>query len=171
MQALSRLLGLTLEIVAGSLLVALALLVSVAATLRYAGTGISFYDEVAPILLSWVTFFGAALVALNRGHLGFDNVIRAMPETLRRAAFVLSETLVLVFFFALAWGGYRLLDIAQGEHLVTLPWVSSPFVQSVMPIASLSFVAAELLTLPQAWEKLHAPPPPPDMLTESSHLE
>ena len=77
MQASSRLLALVLEIVAGALLVALTVLVSVAATLRYLGTGISFYDEVAPILLAWVTFFGAALVALNRGHLGFDNVVRA----------------------------------------------------------------------------------------------
>ncbi len=171
MEALSRLLGLILEIVAGSLLVALTTLVSVAAALRYAGTGISFYDEVAPILLAWVTFFGAALVALNRGHLGFDNVIRALPRLLQRAAFAVSETLVVVFFLALAWGGYRLLAIASGEHLVTLSWVSSPFVQSIIPIASLAFVAAELLTIPFAWRKLHAPAAPPDLVAESAHLE
>lgn len=171
MQPLARLLGFVLEAVAGTLLVALTTLVSVAAALRYAGSGVSFYDEVAPILLSWVTFFGAALVALNRGHLGFDNVMRSLPENVRRTAFVVSEALVVVFFVALAWGGYRLLGIAQGEYLVTLPWVSSPFVQSVMPIASLAFAVAELLTLPEAWRKLHAPPASPEAVTESSHLE
>jgi len=171
MQALSRLLALVLEVVAGALLVALTLLVSAAAALRYLGMGISFYDEVAPILLSWVTFFGAALVALNRGHLGFDNVMRALPEGLRRLAFVASEALTVTFFLALAWGGYRLLGLVAGEHLVTLPSVSAPLTQSVMPVASLAFVAAELLTLPQAWRKLHALPEPPQVVTDSSHLE
>jgi TRAP-type C4-dicarboxylate transport system permease small subunit len=171
MQALSRLLSLSLEIVAGALLVALTILVSVAATLRYTGTGISFYDEVAPILLSWVTFFGAALVALKRGHLGFDNVIRALPEGAKCIAFVLSEALTVSFFLALAWGGYRLLAVVSGEHLVTLPWLASAMVQSVMPIAALTYVAAELLTIPEAWRKLHAVPLAPAAATESSHLE
>jgi TRAP-type C4-dicarboxylate transport system permease small subunit len=171
MQASSRLLARVLEIVAGTLLVALTVLVSVAATLRYVGTGISFYDEVAPILLAWVTFFGAALVALNRGHLGFDNVVRALPDAACRVAFVVSEALTITFFLALAWGGYRLLQVMAGEHLVTLPWLSTGITQSVIPIASLAFVAAELLTLPQAWAKLHRPPPPAAVVTESSHLE
>jgi TRAP-type C4-dicarboxylate transport system permease small subunit len=171
MKASARLLGLVLEIVGGTLLVALALLVSVAAALRYLGTGISFYDEIAPILLSWVTFFGAALVALNRGHLGFDNVIRALPDGLRRIAFVMSEALTIGFFLALAWGGFRLLQVVAGEHLVTLPWLTAPMTQSVMPLASLAFVAAELLTLPDAWRKLNQPAPSPQALTESAHLE
>jgi TRAP-type C4-dicarboxylate transport system permease small subunit len=171
MLAAARLLALILEVVAGTLLVALTVLVSVAAALRYVGTGISFYDEVAPILLAWVTFFGAALVALNRGHLGFDNVIRALPETARRMAFVLSEALTIIFFLALAWGGYRLLQVMAGEHLVTLPWLSIEVTQSVIPLASLAFVAAEMLTLPQAWAKLHRPPPSAAVVTESSHLE
>ena len=171
MQASARLLALVLEIVAGALLVALTVLVSVAATLRYLGTGISFYDEVAPILLAWVTFFGAALVTLNRGHLGFDNVIRALPDMARRAAFVISEALTVTFFLALAWGGYRLLQVMGGEHLVTLPWLSIEITQSVIPLASLVFVATEVLTLPQAWAKLHRPPPAAGAVTESSHLE
>lgn len=171
MLASSRLLALVLEMIAGALLVALTVLVSVAAALRYVGYGIAYYDEVAPILLSWVTFFGAALVALNRGHLGFDNVIRALPDTPRRVAFVLAEALTVGFFLALAWGGYWLLQILRGEHLVTLPWVPTGFTQSVMPIASLAFVAAELLTLPQAWAKLHRPPPAATVVTDSSHLE
>ena len=171
MRGLARLLGLVLEIVGGTLLVALATLVSVAATLRYLGTGISFYDEVAPILLSWVTFFGAALVALKRGHLGFDNVIRALPDWPRRVAFVLAEALTITFFIALCWGGYWLLQVMSGEHLVTLPWLSTGITQSVIPLASLAFIAAELLTLPEAWRKLHRSPPAPGLAAESAHLE
>jgi TRAP-type C4-dicarboxylate transport system permease small subunit len=171
MQALARLLGLVLEFVAGTLLVALAVLVSVAATLRYLGTGISFYDEVAPILLAWVTFFGAALVALKRGHLGFDNVIRALPEWPRRIAFVLAELLTIAFFIAVAWGGHRLIEVMSGEHLVTLRWLSTGVTQSVMPLASLAFIAAELLTLPDAWRRLDRAPPAPSLAPESAHLQ
>jgi hypothetical protein len=59
----------------------------------------------------------------------------------------------------------------SGEHLVTLPWLPSAAVQSVMPIASLAYVAAEVLTIPEAWRRLHAAPPAPTAVTESSHLE
>ena len=75
------------------------------------------------------------------------------------------------FFLALAWGGYWLLRILSGEHLVTLPRIPTGLTQSVMPIASLAFVAAELLTLPQAWDKLHRSPPAATAVSESSHLE
>lgn len=71
-------LRLTLEIVAGLLLVLLTALVTYAATIRLFGFGLAWYDEVAPIILTWITFFGAALVALHRGHLGFDNVVRSL---------------------------------------------------------------------------------------------
>lgn len=165
----ARLLELVLEITGGVLLVALTALVAVAAGTRYLGIGISFYDEVAPILLAWVTFFGAALVALKRGHLGFDNVVRALPEASRRAAFIVAEALTVSFFLALGWGGFRLMQIVGGEHLVTLPWLSTAVTQSIMPLASAAFVAAELLTLPDAWRKLAKPPLPPET-SQSAHL-
>ena len=79
MQPIARWLRLALEVLGGLLLVMLTLLVTIAATIRYFGAGLASYDEVAPILLTWVTYFGAALVALNRGHLGFDNIVRQLP--------------------------------------------------------------------------------------------
>jgi TRAP-type C4-dicarboxylate transport system permease small subunit len=154
MQAMSRGLGLALEAIGGALLVALTALVTGAATLRYFGHGLAWYDEVAPILLAWVTYFGAALVALKRGHLGFDNVMRRLPERPRMVAFVFAEVLTVTFFLMLAWGGFRLLGIVADEALMTLPWFPSALAQSAIPIASVAFVAAELLTLPQAWRRL-----------------
>jgi TRAP-type C4-dicarboxylate transport system permease small subunit len=159
MQSLARWLHLALEIVSGALLVALTLLVTVAAAMRYLGAGLSFYDEVAPILLAWLTFFGAALVAMHRGHLGFDNFVHALPENVRRVAFVTAEALVIAFFVALGWGGFALLGIVSDENLVTLPWLSTAVTQAVIPIASAAFVIAELLTIPDAWRRLAAPTP------------
>ena len=157
MQAVARALALALEILGGLLLVLLTTLVTVAAAIRFFGTGLSWYDEVAPILLTWVTYFGAALVALQRGHLGFDNIVRRLPPAGRLVAFVVSETLTIAFFLALAWGGIKLSSLIAGERLMTVEWFPSVIAQSVIPIASVIFVICELVSLPMAWAKLSTP--------------
>ena len=167
MQAFSRGLRLALEVFGGLLLALLTALVTVAATIRYFGSGLSWYDEVAPILLAWVTYFGAALVALQRGHLGFDNIVRRLGPGGRKVAFVTAEALTIAFFLALAWGGYRLSAVISGERLMSLDWFPSVVAQSVIPIASVLFVVAELVTLPSAWQKLNSPS---DGVESADHL-
>ena len=157
MQAIARWLRVALEAFGGLLLVMLTALVTIAAAIRFFGFGLAWYDEVAPILLTWVTYFGAALVALQRGHLGFDNIVRRLPSTARAVAFAVSESLTLAFFLALAWGGVRLLLVIQGERLMTVDWFPSAVAQAVIPVASIIFVIAELVTIPMAWNKLVDP--------------
>lgn len=154
MPSMTRWLRLALEALSGLLLVLLTLLVTVAATIRFFGAGLAWYDEVAPILLTWVTYFGAALVALNRGHLGFDNIVRQLPSGWRAFAFTVSEGLTIAFFLALAWGGVRLMHVISDERLMTVDWFPSAVAQSVIPIAAVIFVIAELVSLPMAWKKL-----------------
>jgi TRAP-type C4-dicarboxylate transport system permease small subunit len=167
MQIATRWLRLALEVFGGVLLVLLTLLVSFAATVRLMGIGLSWYDEVAPILLTWITYFGAALVTLHRGHLGFDNIVRRLPVQARTVAFIVSECLTITFFLALAWGGFRLLAVISDEWLMTVDWFPSAVAQGVIPVASLAFVAAELLTLPDAWRKLTVSSQTPEI---ASHL-
>lgn len=167
MQVFVRWLRLALEVFGGLLLVLLTALVTAAAAIRYFGAGLSWYDEVAPILLAWLTYFGAALVALQRGHLGFDNVVRRLPPGWRMAAFVTSETLTITFFLALAWGGVRLFSVISGERLMSVDWFPSAVAQSVIPIASVLFVVAELVTLPAAWKKLSSST---DIVETADHL-
>jgi len=154
MQTIARWLRLALEAFSGLTLVLLTVLVTVAAAIRFFGVGLSWYDEVAPILLTWLTYFGAALVALHRGHLGFDNLVRQLPAGRRALAFAASEGLTITFFLALAWGGVRLMHVISGERLMTVDWFPSVAAQSVIPIASIIFVIAEIVSLPMAWKKL-----------------
>jgi TRAP-type C4-dicarboxylate transport system permease small subunit len=167
MAIMAHWLRLALEILGGALLVLLTALVTYAATIRLLGFGLAWYDEVAPIILTWITFFGAALVTLHRGHLGFDNVVRRLPVQMQTVAFVAAECLTLAFFLALAWGGFRLLSVISGERLMTLAWFPSVVAQCVIPVASIAFIAAELLTLPQAWAKLTVSSQTPET---ASHL-
>ena len=154
MQPIARWLRLALEVFAGLLLVLLTALVTIAAAIRFFGAGLAWYDEVAPILLTWLTYFGAALVVLHRGHLGFDNIVRQLPAGGRALAFTVSEALTITLFLALAWGGVRLMHVISDERLMTVEWFPSVVAQSVIPIASVLFVVAELVTLPMAWKKL-----------------
>lgn len=140
-----------LETICLVMLSVLLAVVVAAVAARYTDHMFGWYDEVASIILAWLTYFGMALAALRRGHLGFDNVMRALPPPVRLAGFVLAEAVTIGFFVALGYGGWALLDVLVGETLVTIPAIPSAAVQSVIPIGSALFVVAELLSMPGAW--------------------
>ena len=54
-----------LEITVIILMCALALLVVVAVGFRKAGAALAWYDEIASVLLAWLTYYGACLVPGN----------------------------------------------------------------------------------------------------------
>ena len=139
-----------------SLMVTLTAVVVVAVVYRKAGASLSWYDEVASVLLAWVTYYGAALAALKRSHIGFDDVLLALPGKARAAAMVVAEALILFFFGLLAWSGVSVLRILQGETLVSLTWVPVSLTQSVIPIGAILFIVAELLSLPDYWRDVMA---------------
>ena len=55
---------------------------------RKSGASFIWYDEVAAILLAWITYYGAALAALKRAHIGFDGILLALPMRWRMLAVV-----------------------------------------------------------------------------------
>jgi TRAP-type C4-dicarboxylate transport system permease small subunit len=138
-----------LEWIAIVLMVALALLVAAAVVYRKAGVSIVWYDEIASVLLAWITFYGAALAALRGAHIGVSALVDAMPRPARLTATVLAEACVIGFFGLLAWVGWSVLEVLATDHLVSLPEVSVMYTQSVIPIGSVLFVIAELLRLPE----------------------
>ena len=77
------------------IMVALTVVVIVAVIFRKLDASLSWYDEVASIMLSWVTYYGGALAALKRRHIGFDSVLLAIPMPARMWATAIAELLVL----------------------------------------------------------------------------
>jgi TRAP-type C4-dicarboxylate transport system permease small subunit len=116
---------------------------------RKSGASFIWYDEVAAILLAWITYYGAALAALKRAHIGFDGILLALPMRWRMAAVAVSEALVFLFFIILAWTGWQVLGVLQGMNLISLPWVPVQFTQSVIPIGAVLFIICEALSLPE----------------------
>lgn len=150
-----------LETICIVLMAALAIVVTLGVAFRYFGSALAWYDEIASILLAWVTYYGAALAALKRAHLGVPELVRALPPALRLAAAVFSEACVIGFFALMAWVGVAVLDVLATDNLVSLPEISVVYTQSVIPITAVLFVIAELLVLPDVLREARGLKPAP----------
>lgn len=120
---------------------------------RKAGASLVWYDEIASIMLAWLTYYGAALAALKRAHIGVPGVIDSAPPRLRLCLVILSEVFVFGFFILLAWVGYEVVLVLEGDYLISLPEISTQYTQSVIPIGAVLFVIAEALSLPEVLRK------------------
>ncbi|APX94108.1 C4-dicarboxylate ABC transporter permease [Halomonas sp. 1513] len=153
---ISRIMERLLEIITVVLMVSLTLVVLYAVVTRYAWRTPSWYDEVAAIMLVWLTYYAGALAALKRGHIGVDGVVAAMPVHIRMPVTYVSEALFIGFFLVLGWAGLVVLDVMQGMALITLRWVPMSFTQSVIPIGAGLFIIAQLLSMPSHLAKVRA---------------
>lgn len=147
-----------LETVVLVLMALLAIVVVVGVGFRKAGASLVWYDEVASILLAWLTYYGAALAALHRAHIGMPTLVDRMRGRLRTVTVITGEVCTLAFFGVLTWAGVRVLSVLGGTTLVSLPSVPMSVAQSVIPIGGVLFIVAQLLSLPDAL----APPPVED---------
>ena len=135
------------------LMIILTVVVIVAVLYRLMGSSLAWYDEVAAILLAWITYYGSALAVLRRRHIGFDSVLLSFPKQLRMVAVAVAELITAGFFILLAWAGFTVMAILGGMSLVSLTWVPISFTQSVIPIGACLFVLCQLLSLPEYWRK------------------
>ena len=147
------LLNRSLEIAVVGITASLALLVVAGVISRKAGYSLVWYDEVAAILLAWLTYYGAALAALNRAHIGFPNLVRHAPPRVRRGFKVLREFAIVGFFAIAAWMGVELLAVLGGTFLVSLPWLPARIVYSAIPVGATLFIVAEVTAAVEAWER------------------
>lgn len=136
-----------LERVVMFLMVALALEVTLGIVFRTAGASLVWYDEVASVLLAWLTFYGSALASVKRGHIGCPEVVEQLPARARQLVSLFSQVLVILFFALLGWVGLSILPILAGDALVSLPWVPMSFVQSVIPVSAALILVAEVMNL------------------------
>ncbi len=139
-----------MEWVVIALMVLLFAEVTIGVIFRMAGEPLVWYDEIASILLAWLTYYASVYAALKRAHIGVPGFVRSLPPVPRVALVIVAEALVIGFFVLLAWLGVRIHQVLLMDFLVSLPEISSAYVQSVIPIGAVLFVIAELLVLPEA---------------------
>jgi TRAP-type C4-dicarboxylate transport system permease small subunit len=140
---------LALEWVVIGLMTVLAVEVTAGIVFRTFGYSLVWYDEVASILLAWLTFYGSALAAVKRAHIGCPELVAFLPPMPKVAARVVAEILVIAFFVLTGWMGYAVLEVLATDHLVSLPAIPVSWVQSVVPVSCVLIVLAELANLPR----------------------
>jgi TRAP-type C4-dicarboxylate transport system permease small subunit len=139
-----------LEAIVIVLMSALAIEVTIGICYRALGHSLSWYDEVAVILLAWLTYYGSALAALKRAHIGFPGLVKSMRPERRVVVVFIGKLVVLAFIALLGWIGFSVLDVLTTDYLISLPDVSVAWTQSVIPISCVLFIVAELLNFPDA---------------------
>ena len=138
-----------LEWIAVALMIALAVEVTAGVVFRYAGHSLVWYDEVATVLLAWVTFYGSALAVLKHGHMGVPELVRMMPRGPRVAFTVVAQVLTLAFFVLLAWAGFSVLEILATDNMVSLPRFTAAHTNSVIPISAVLIIIGQVLVFPE----------------------
>jgi len=136
-----------LEVTSATLMAGLTLIIVAGFVFRAIGLSLVWYDEVASIGLCWLTYYGSALAALRGAHIGFPGIVNAFPPTLRLAATLFAEAVVISFFVLLAYTGIEVVAILKGSTMVSIPAISLQVTQSVIPITAVLFIVAELLRL------------------------
>lgn len=149
MNRLSRFLEVVLELILIVLMIGLTSIVIIAVIYRKLDASLVWYDEVASITLAWITFYGGALAVLKRKHIGFDSVLLSIAMPVRIYLAIFAELVFLAFFVLLAWAGWEVLQVLEGDNLVSLRWVPVQFTQSVIPIGAVLFIICELLSVPE----------------------
>ena len=149
-----------LEWIVIALMTALAVEVTIGVVFRTTGQSLVWYDEIASILLAWLTFYGSALASAKRGHISCPELVAMMPPAPRTAITIAVEVLVIGFYALIGWIGWRVLEVLATDHLVSLPEISVMYVQSVIPISAALIIVSEVLTFGDAlrWARAeHAP--------------
>jgi TRAP-type C4-dicarboxylate transport system permease small subunit len=137
-----------LEWIVLGLVAFLATIVVAGVTFRKLGMPLVWYDELASIMLAWLTYYGACLAALRKAHIGFPNIVDSAPRGARRFMIIVREIVVVGFFLLAAWAGWRVVLALDDFYMATLTWMPRQVTQSVIPISAILFIIAELLNLP-----------------------
>lgn len=103
---LDRWLGALLDVMVISLAGLLLVLLNWAVFARFVlNDSVSWGEELPAHLLAMLTFIGAAYLTRTNEHLGFDAVLRVMPEGMMRVVTALNLILMGLFGAMLAWYG------------------------------------------------------------------
>lgn len=101
-----------LKVLAVICLVTMVVLVFGNVVLRYGfNESILISEELSRWAFVWLTFLGAVILLRERGHMGVDLALRAMPNWGERGCLVLSQALMLACSGLFLWGSWQQVQI------------------------------------------------------------
>ncbi|MCL1920530.1 MAG: TRAP transporter small permease [Kiritimatiellaeota bacterium] len=95
-----------------------------------------YTDELARVLLVWISMLGGALAFERKAHLGVDFFVSKMHPDARKALAILVQCVTAVFAaVVLVVGGTALAQGQWAQRLPTMPWLTKGGVYAAIPIA------------------------------------
>jgi TRAP-type C4-dicarboxylate transport system permease small subunit len=147
MNAFRKAYGRFLEVLVSALMIVLFVEVTLGVVFRATGQSLIWYDEIASVLLAWLTFYGAALGSVKRAHIGCPELVQSLPWPTRRSLNIVAQLLVIGFFVLLGFVGISIMPVLATDALVSVPEIPMSVVESVIPISSALIVIAEFIHL------------------------
>ncbi|MEO7114284.1 MAG: TRAP transporter small permease [Caldimonas sp.] len=103
-----RIVSRALEITIVACLAVMSVLVFTNVILRYAfDSGIAWSEELARLVFVWLIFLGAILASKEHAHIGFDTLVKRLPDAGRKLLIVVSGGLMLACCVFLVIGGWE----------------------------------------------------------------
>jgi len=145
-------------LVAGGLLVALLVCVSLGVVTRGMALPLAWTDEVSRFLMIWLAVFGWILGTRKRAHVRIRWFHDKLPERARRALDFAIRLAMLVFGIAVGWHGVGLTlknhDLQATTIEISMGWVYAPLIFAGLVTAAQAVVEGlELLGLLAAPEE------------------
>ena len=142
----------TLSIAIAGILGAIATICFIEVVRRPFGESFVWYDEFVGYLLVWLTLLGAVLARLQREHIGIDNLLKKVPQSVRLwLAWTSHLVMIFVHIVLLAYGS-QLVFRFLSERAITID-VSIGLVYSVIPCSAAVMLLVELIHLKRLLEK------------------
>ncbi len=97
------------EVLMAAMLASMIMLVLLNVILRYFfNSGITWSEEMARYLFIWIIYIGAIGAMRDNTHLGVDTVIRRLPPTVQKVAYLCGQLLILALMVLLFEGSWNL---------------------------------------------------------------
>ncbi|MFJ4445790.1 TRAP transporter small permease [Pseudomonas sp. NPDC089422] len=144
--------------VAGLSILTMSLIIPWGIFARYVlGTGASWPEPVAILLMVLFTFIGAAASYRAGAHMAVAMVTDRLPQPLRRLVAVFTQLLMLGVCVFMTWYGFKLCVTTWNQYMASLPSVRVGMSYAPIPVGgvlTLIFVLEKLLLGDQSQRKV-----------------
>lgn len=125
--------------------------------LRYGfNSGIAWSEELSRLVFVWLIFLGAILASKEHAHIGFDTLVKRLPEGGRKLLIVVSGLVMLACCAALVVGGWEQTVINLGNQYPVLG-ISYAWLYAVAIVFGIGTAAAIVVNLRAALEPKASP--------------
>lgn len=97
-----------------------------------------YTDELARVLLIWVSMVGGALAFGEKAHLGVDYFVNKIdPEARKTLAIFVQVIILLLAVIVFVIGGWTMAMGQMGQQMPTMPWMTRGMVYLSIPLGGI----------------------------------